>query len=118
MFINLTMLNAWTKKIYWQDGMGPRTALSGCPGPSYRLVCQTSEGVNTVWDLSNGKYLVLWKKTSEGWKMFRDSFSGDSPSGTPAWKIISIERAAAGDPLIPAIMQKGCPCFRDSLWRS
>ena len=24
-----------------------------------------------------GKFLVLWKKTPEGWKMFRDSFSSD-----------------------------------------
>jgi ketosteroid isomerase-like protein len=24
-----------------------------------------------------GKYLVLWKKTPAGWKMFRDSFSSD-----------------------------------------
>jgi ketosteroid isomerase-like protein len=23
----------------------------------------------------NGKFLVLWKRTAEGWKMFRDSFS-------------------------------------------
>ena len=26
----------------------------------------------------DGKFLVLWKKTSEGWKMFRDSFSSDN----------------------------------------
>jgi ketosteroid isomerase-like protein len=25
----------------------------------------------------DGKYLVLWKKTPEGWKMFRDSFSSN-----------------------------------------
>lgn len=25
----------------------------------------------------DGKYLVLWKKTKEGWKMFRDSFNSD-----------------------------------------
>lgn len=25
----------------------------------------------------DGKYLVLWKKTSAGWKMFRDSFSSN-----------------------------------------
>ena len=28
---------------------------------------------------SEGKHLVLWKKTAKGWKMFRDSFSGDKP---------------------------------------
>lgn len=25
----------------------------------------------------HGKFLVLWKKTAKGWKMFRDSFSSD-----------------------------------------
>jgi len=25
----------------------------------------------------HGKYLVLWKKTPDGWKMYRDSFSSD-----------------------------------------
>jgi ketosteroid isomerase-like protein len=25
----------------------------------------------------DGKFLVLWKKTSDGWKMFRDSFSSN-----------------------------------------
>lgn len=27
----------------------------------------------------NGKFLVLWRKTTKGWKMFRDSFSSDNP---------------------------------------
>ncbi len=27
--------------------------------------------------IDNGKFLVLWKKTPDGWKMFRDSFSSD-----------------------------------------
>jgi ketosteroid isomerase-like protein len=30
---------------------------------------------NTLFD--NGKFVVLWKKTPDGWKMFRDSFSSD-----------------------------------------
>jgi ketosteroid isomerase-like protein len=30
---------------------------------------------NKMFD--NGKFLVLWKKTPDGWKMFRDSFSSD-----------------------------------------
>jgi len=30
---------------------------------------------NKLFD--NGKFLVLWKKTADGWKMFRDSFSSD-----------------------------------------
>ena len=28
----------------------------------------------------DGKFLVLWKKTTEGWKMFRDSFSSNENS--------------------------------------
>ena len=28
-------------------------------------------------EFDDGKYLVLWKKTKDGWKMFRDSFSSD-----------------------------------------
>jgi ketosteroid isomerase-like protein len=27
----------------------------------------------------DGKFLVLWKKTKNGWKMFRDSFSSNHP---------------------------------------
>lgn len=43
----------------------------------------TEEAVGRIFDasgqlMSEGKILVLWKKTSEGWKMYRDSFSGDS----------------------------------------
>jgi ketosteroid isomerase-like protein len=30
---------------------------------------------NKLFD--DGKFLVLWKKTPKGWKMFRDSFSSD-----------------------------------------
>ena len=42
----------------------------------------TEEGVwqsfNAKGELfDNGKFLVLWKKTPEGWKMFRDSFSSN-----------------------------------------
>jgi ketosteroid isomerase-like protein len=36
------------------------------------------DSVNKLID--NGKYLVLWKKTAAGWKMFRDSFSSDNTS--------------------------------------
>jgi len=42
----------------------------------------TEEGLWQSFDASgklfdNGKFLVLWKKTPDGWKMFRDSFSSD-----------------------------------------
>ncbi len=42
----------------------------------------TEEGLWQSFDASgklfdDGKFLVLWKKTSEGWKMFRDSFSSN-----------------------------------------
>lgn len=36
---------------------------------------QSFDANNTLFD--QGKYLVLWKKTPRGWKMFRDSFSSD-----------------------------------------
>jgi len=38
-------------------------------------VWQSFDANNTMFD--NGKFLVLWKKTADGWKMFRDSFSSD-----------------------------------------
>jgi ketosteroid isomerase-like protein len=42
----------------------------------------TEEAIGRIFDeagelMSEGKILVLWKKTSAGWKMYRDSFSGD-----------------------------------------
>ena len=42
----------------------------------------TEEGVWQSFDAAgklfdDGKFLVLWKKTSEGWKMYRDSFSSN-----------------------------------------
>ena len=36
---------------------------------------QSFDAANKLFD--NGKFLVLWKKTPQGWKMFRDSFSSD-----------------------------------------
>ncbi len=36
---------------------------------------QSIDAGNKVFD--NGKFLILWKKTPNGWKMFRDSFSSD-----------------------------------------
>ena len=44
----------------------------------------TEEGLWQSFDANNrmfddGKFLVLWKKTADGWKMFRDSFSSDRP---------------------------------------
>lgn len=33
----------------------------------------------TGTSLGKGKFLVVWKKTAEGWKMFRDMFSNDAP---------------------------------------
>jgi len=42
----------------------------------------TEEGLWQSFDASgrmfdDGKFLVLWKKTSKGWKMYRDSFSSN-----------------------------------------
>lgn len=44
----------------------------------------TEVGLFQLFDSNNvmietGKYLVLWKKTVNGWKMFRDSFSSNTP---------------------------------------
>jgi hypothetical protein len=38
-------------------------------------IWQSFDANGTLFD--NGKFLVLWKKTPGGWKMFRDSFSSD-----------------------------------------
>jgi ketosteroid isomerase-like protein len=36
------------------------------------------QSINAKGELfDDGKFLVLWKKTSKGWKMFRDSFSSN-----------------------------------------
>jgi len=48
----------------------------------------TEEGTWQSFDKNNkmtdnGKYLVLWKKTAKGWKMFRDSFSSDNKQAAP-----------------------------------
>ncbi|MEO7990582.1 MAG: nuclear transport factor 2 family protein [Chryseolinea sp.] len=36
---------------------------------------QSFDANNTLFD--DGKFLVLWKKTAVGWKMYRDSFSSN-----------------------------------------
>ncbi|HTD98180.1 MAG TPA: hypothetical protein VK668_02805 [Mucilaginibacter sp.] len=36
---------------------------------------QSFDANNKMFD--DGKFLVLWKKTPDGWKMYRDSFSSD-----------------------------------------
>lgn len=36
---------------------------------------QSFDASNTLFD--DGKFLVLWKKTAGGWKMYRDSFSSN-----------------------------------------
>jgi ketosteroid isomerase-like protein len=36
---------------------------------------QLSDAKDSMID--NGKFLILWKRTPSGWKMFRDSFSSD-----------------------------------------
>jgi ketosteroid isomerase-like protein len=43
----------------------------------------TEEGLWESFDANgvrfdNGKFLVLWKKTAKGWKMYRDSFSSNN----------------------------------------
>jgi ketosteroid isomerase-like protein len=45
----------------------------------------TEQGVYEMFDgqnnsLGKGKYLVLWKNTASGWRMYRDIFNPDSPA--------------------------------------
>jgi ketosteroid isomerase-like protein len=40
-------------------------------------------GENNI-PIGKGKYLVLWKKTPLGWKMYRDMFSSNKPVTRPA----------------------------------
>jgi len=45
----------------------------------------TEEGLWQSFDtkgkmFDDGKFLVLWKRTQKGWKMFRDSFSSNHPA--------------------------------------
>lgn len=44
----------------------------------------TEEGLAQVFDgngkmLGEGKYIVIWKNTKDGWKMFRDMFNSSQP---------------------------------------
>jgi len=44
----------------------------------------TEEGLTEVYDgngklLGAGKYIVIWKNTKNGWKMYRDMFNGNQP---------------------------------------
>ena len=49
----------------------------------------TEEGTYEIFAAENkfmdkGKFLVLWKKTDGGWKMYRDIFNSDNPPPSPA----------------------------------
>ncbi|MGZ3749718.1 MAG: YybH family protein [Mucilaginibacter sp.] len=49
----------------------------------------TEQGKYEMFDangksLGKGKFLVLWKKTADGWKMYRDMFNSDTPPVRPA----------------------------------
>lgn len=65
------------RNIGLRDGQFITTAVYG-DGQEY----VTEEGLWQSYDahhllFDHGKFLVLWKKTDKGWKMFRDSFSSD-----------------------------------------
>ena len=65
------------EKFHLRDGKFITTAVYG-NGDNY----VTEEGVWQSFDaehklFDDGKFLVLWKKTPAGWKMFRDSFSSN-----------------------------------------
>ncbi|HEY9259848.1 YybH family protein [Chitinophaga sp.] len=45
----------------------------------------TEVGLTQVFDgngkmLGEGKYIVVWKKTKDGWKMFRDMYNSSQPN--------------------------------------
>ena len=51
----------------------------------------TEQGSYEMFDANNaslgkGKYLVVWKKTRDGWKMHRDMFNADAPPARSAKK--------------------------------
>ena len=66
---------------YYQIGLrNGRFTTTGIYGTGDDYV--TEEGLWQLLDsnnvmFDNGKFLVLWKKTPKGWKMFRDSFSSN-----------------------------------------
>src|SRR5579859_3848131 len=68
---------------YYRMGMRNITFTSGgLYGQTDDFV--TEQGTYEMFDADNksvgkGKFLVLWKKTAEGWKMFRDMFNSDAP---------------------------------------
>ena len=49
----------------------------------------TEQGIYEMHDADNkslgkGKYLVVWKKTADGWRMYRDMFTSDAPPARAA----------------------------------
>ncbi len=63
----------------------------------------TEEGLWQSFDANgklfdDGKFLVLWKKTKNGWKMFRDSFSSNRPQSKPM--SVLQKKAMAAGPLL------------------
>jgi len=68
--------------------------------PLSEVELKTSEiggGIDTAWEsgryrmLQNdgsvadaGKYVVIWKESEGGWKIYRDIWNSDAPSATPA----------------------------------
>lgn len=69
------------REAYWNYGLrNGKFITTAVYGDGVEFV--TEEGLwlsfnekNELFD--DGKFLVLWKKTDEGWKMFRDSFSSN-----------------------------------------
>ena len=62
-----------------------------------RRKSEVGGGVETAWETGHyrllksdgsvadvGKYVVIWKRTEGGWKIFRDIWNSDAPSATPA----------------------------------
>lgn len=68
------------KEAYASQIKGVKFATQNIYGDGSNYI--TEEGTWQVFDtsgklLDNGKYLKLWKNTTQGWKIFRDVFNSD-----------------------------------------
>jgi hypothetical protein len=46
--------------------------------------------------MDEGKYIVVWKHEPDGWKLYRDMWSSNSPQLAPAAGSTAAEPPAAG----------------------
>jgi len=73
------------------------TSMLSLPLSAFELKkSEVGGGVDTAWETGHyrllqndgsvadaGKYIVIWKQTAAGWKIFRDIWNSDAPTATP-----------------------------------